>query len=101
MKHVCTAIAYLQGALHALDQERKEQDGSTRELSVAYTEVETALMWLEKDRDFKADDNARNAYLSKRQPYLPPELMAVEDLEKLTLEERMGMFGYDPLEDEQ
>lgn len=100
MKHVCTAVAYLQGALHELDKERAA-GGDTRELATAYTGLETALMWLERDKEFKHDADARQAYMSKRQPYLPPELMDVNDLAKLTAEERVGMFGYDPLEDDQ
>ncbi|NTE96699.1 hypothetical protein [Agrobacterium tumefaciens] len=99
-KHEKTAVAYLQGALHALDQAKAEGD-SSRELSVAYTEIETALLWLERDVEFKSDENARPTYLKKRQPYNPPEFYDVEALGKLTAEERIGMFGHDPLEGEE
>ena len=99
MKHECTAIAYIQGALHELDQAKAAGDDS-RELCVAYTTLETALMWAEKDASFKRDGDAKQAYLNKRQPYLPPEYMDVETLTKLTVAEREAMFGYDPLEDE-
>ena len=99
LKHIATAIAYLQGALHELDKERDRQGGNSRDLSVTYTNVETALMWAERDLAFKEDDGARQKYLEQRQPYMPPELYAIDDLAKLTAEERIGMFRYDPLEE--
>ncbi|WP_288075955.1 hypothetical protein [Pseudomonas sp.] len=99
-KHEKTAVAYLQGALHALDKAKTEGDGS-RELSVAYTEIETALLWLERDVEFKTDESARPTYMQKRQPYNPPEFFDPEVLRKLTPEERIGMFGHDPLESEE
>lgn len=98
LKHIATAVAYLQAALHSLDQERLREGGNTKELSVAYTEIETALMWAERDLSFKEDDGARAKYLEQRQPYQAPEFYEVKDLEKLTREERVGMFRYDPLE---
>lgn len=100
VKHIANAVAYLQGALHELDQERKREGGNTRELSVTYTEIETALMWAERDLLFKEDDGARQRYLEQKQPYNSPEFYSVEELERLTREERIGMFRYDPLEKE-
>ena len=100
VKHIATAVAYLQGALHELDKERQREGGNTRELAVAATEVETALMWAERDLSFKEDDDAKPKYLAQRQPFQPPELYQLTDLEKLTREERIGMFRYDPLEEE-
>lgn len=98
MKNERTAIAYIQGALNSM--EKAVADGDTsRELSIAFTTLETALMWAEKDADFKQDAGAKQAYLAKRQPYLPPEFMDVAEIEKLTLAERVAMFGYDPLEE--
>lgn len=96
--NVATAIAYLQGALHYLGK-AEEEDGRTRELSITVTNVETGLLWLEKHREFAEDVNARPAYLHKRQPYCPPEFYDVEVLKSLTEQERIGMFGYDPLKE--
>lgn len=98
LQHIATAVAHLQAALHSLDQERLREGGATRELSVAHTEIETALMWAERDLSFKEDDGAKQKYLDKRQPYQAPEFFELHDLEKLTREERIGMFHYDPLE---
>lgn len=91
------AIAYLQGALHFMDKARQEGNG-TRELSLAFTKAEDALLRLEQDVGFKEMPHTRQLYLRKDQPYNPPEFFDLETISKLTEAERIGMFGYDPVE---
>lgn len=100
IKNEFTAVAYLQGALHSLEL-AKATGNDSRELAIAFTNIETALLWLEKDVEFKKDGTAKPLYLQKRQPYIPPESYDVEQLKVLTVQERVGMFGYDPLGGEQ
>lgn len=100
IKNEFTAVAYLQGALHSIDL-AKATGNDSREMSIAYTNIETALLWLEKDVEFKKDPTTKPLYLQKRQPYNPPEFYDPEQLKALTVAERTGMFGYDPLEGEQ
>lgn len=96
------AIEKLEEAIRLMEKAGAQfGNHSTRELSVARTSAETALLWLQQDMRYKTGTECAPQCLSERQPDIAPESYERAELEVLTKEERVGMFGYDPLEGEQ
>ena len=92
MHHSTQAIAYLQAALHHLDRAKRDGEGS-REIAVAYTEAETAIMWLDRDVAVRRGEDGHGSVFDCDYPM--PDFISSTDLADLTDTERDGWLGVD------